>query len=294
MHEAEGLLHRKLKMLLVHGALCVRHVQAYNIPGETGAAIALDMSTLLSILNGAIVTWNHTAIAALNNRTLPGRAIVPMWCSSNSSVALLSAALDRHATLLGVANTQWPWRRAGAFPPGASDPSEFLAALAAQSTPYSLLLMRWDVALTASQTQMARLFNGAAYVAISASDLSVAVSKAEVATAGDHFVVQAAHARGGWPLAVLSYYVAATASTGQPGFCDAARRDVAFLSWALSTVGLAARAERVGWAMLPLDVAERSRVMLSGSTCDSAAIGSTALPVSGTGSTFVAKASGMR
>jgi len=232
--------------------------------------LILSRQALVDIYNAKIKKWNDPAIVALNpglKDLLPDATITAAHRSDGSGTteiftkALTSFSADWKAG--GAQSVEWPVDKAGN---GVGGKGNAGVAAAVINTPNSIGYVEISYAVSNSLSY-ADLINkagkqvtaNAASIASDMTDGANAFSDKLTAT-----IVDGAGA-GSWPITGYTYLIQHTTSMTD---CVKAAKLLEYINWTLTDTSAAARAAKLGYAVLPTDIRTKVLAKLAAVTCN--------------------------
>jgi len=232
--------------------------------------LILDRQTLVDIYNAKIKKWNDPAIVALNpglKDLLPDATITVAHRSDGSGTTeIFTKSLTSFSsswTAGGAQSVEWPVDKAGN---GVGGKGNAGVAAAVINTPNSIGYTEISYAVSNSLAY-ADLINkagkkvtaNAASIASDMTDGAGAFTDKLTATivdgAGD----------GSWPITGYTYLILHTTSMTD---CVKAGKLLEYINWTLTDASAAARAAKLGYAVLPADIKAKVLAKLAEVTCN--------------------------
>jgi phosphate transport system substrate-binding protein len=244
---------------------------AKDLPqGTTLPKLVLDRQTLVDIYNAKITKWNAPAIVALNpdwKDYLPDAAITAVHRSDGSGTTEIFtkslASFSPDWTAGGASSVEWPVDKAGNGVGGKGNQG-VSAAVINTSNSIGYVEISFAVSNNLSFADMVNkagktVTANADSLASAMNDFSGAINDKLTATIVD------APGAGSWPIAGYTYLILHTTSMQD---CVKAQKLLEYINWTLTDSSAAARAAKLGYAVLPADVKSKVLAKLGEVTCN--------------------------
>jgi len=250
----------------------IYNIAFQNVPdGTTPAKLILDRQTLVDIFNGKLNKWNDPAIVALNpdlKDFLPNAGITVAHRSDGSGTteiftkALTSFSADWTAG--GASAIEWPVDKAGNGVGGKGNQGVSAAVI---NTPNSIGYVEISFAVANGLTMADLINKSGAKVTANADSIA-----SDMATFGPGAfdakltatIVDGSGA-GDWPIVGYTYMILHTTSMTD---CVKAEKLLDYIHWTLTDESAAARASKLGYAVLPGEVRDAVLAKLGEVTCN--------------------------
>lgn len=240
------------------------------VPPATTPKLVLDRQTLVDIYNAKITKWNDPAIAALNpdlKAYLPDAQITAVHRSDGSGTTeIFTKSLTSFSsdwTAGGAQSVEWPVDKAGNGVGGKGNQG---VAAAVINTPNSLGYVEISFA-TSNNLAFADLINkaGKKVTANAASIASDMTDGANAFTDKLTATIVDGAGDGSYPITGYTYLVLHTTSMTD---CVKAEKLLGYINWSLTDASAAARAGKLGYAVLPDAIRAKVLAKLAEVTCN--------------------------
>jgi phosphate transport system substrate-binding protein len=240
-------------------------------PAAPAAKLVLDRQTLVDIYNGKVNKWNDPAIAALNpdlKDVLPNATITAVHRSDGSGTteiftkALASFSADWTAG--GAQSVEWPSDKAGNGVGGKGNQG---VAAVVINTPNSIGYVEISFAVSNNLTFADLVNKSGAKVTANADSIASAINTFGAGAFDDKLnatIVDGSGA-GDWPIVGYTYLILHTTSMTD---CVKAGKLLNYIKWTLTDPSAAARAAKLGYAVLPGAVRDTVLAKLAAVTCN--------------------------
>jgi phosphate transport system substrate-binding protein len=245
---------------------------AKEVPQGTALPkLILDRQTLVGIYNGKITKWNDPAIVALNpdlKDYLPDAGITAVHRSDGSGTTeIFTKALTSFSpdwTAGGASSVEWPVDKAGNGVGGKGNQG---VAAAVINTPNSIGYTEISFA-TSNNLSFADVVNKAGTkVTANADSIASAMTSFGSKAFDDKLTatIVDGSGTGDWPIVGYTYLILHTTSMQD---CTTAQKLLDYIHWTLTDSSAAARAAKLGYAVLPGEVRDTVLKKLGEVTCN--------------------------
>ena len=240
-------------------------------PAVPTTKLILDRQTLVDIYNGKVNKWNDPAIVALNpdlKDILPNDGITAVHRSDGSGTTeIFTKSLTSFSaawTAGGAQSVEWPVDKAGNGVGGKGNQG---VAAAVINTPNSIGYVEISFAASNNLT-FADLINKAGKKVTASADSITSAMNTFGAGAFDaklNAVIVDGSGAGDWPIVGYTYLILHTTSMTD---CVKAGKLLDYIHWTLTDASAAARANKLGYAVLPGTVRDAVLAKLGAVTCN--------------------------
>lgn len=250
----------------------IYNIAFQNVPdGTTPAKLVLDRQTLVDIYNGKINKWNDPAIVALNpdlKDYLPDATITAAHRSDGSGTteiftkSLTSFSADWTAG--GASSVEWPVDKAGNGVGGKGNQG---VAAAVINTPNSIGYVEISFAVSNNLTFADLINKSGNKVTANADSIASAMATFGPEAFDDKLTATIVDGSGAgdWPIVGYTYLILHTTSMTD---CVKAGKLLDYIHWTLTDESAAARAGKLGYAVLPGAVRDAVLAKLGEVTCN--------------------------
>jgi len=250
----------------------IYNIAFQNVPdGTTPAKLVLDRQTLVDIYNGKINKWNDAAIVALNpdlKDYLPDAGITAAHRSDGSGTTEIFTksltAFSADWTAGGASAIEWPVDKAGNGIGGKGNQGVSAAVI---NTPNSIGYVEISFAVSNGLTFADLINKSGNKVTANADSIASAMSTFGSDAFSDKLTATIVDGTGAgdWPIVGYTYIILHTTSMTD---CVKAAKLLEYIHWTLTDESAAARASKLGYAVLPGAVRDAVLAKLGEVTCN--------------------------